>query len=304
MMKSHLIAMVTTVALAGASWQTGSASTSGFVDIDAVVVDAVGQPVRRLQPSDFELREDGRPAPVLTVEEISRDAEPYAREARLMALVLDDLAIPPMHTATMQDVARAFLARASVQDRIAVLQLSRRNQELLFGSLSDALIRIRNYTAEGRVSFDDATIDGWLSVVASISHQFGEADGRRKPIVAIGSLVLLDPLESTTRFRRGARSPWLETVAAAARANTVVYVVDPGGINNPLAPAIDSLTEQTGGLRFSTLNLSGAFAQIWRDIGHYYVLSYVPLRPRRVHSIAVSVKRPGIRVRARRVRGE
>src|SRR5262249_30876022 len=125
----------------------------------------------------------------------------------------------------------------------------------------------------------------------------------RRAIVAIGSPALLDPAEPGDRTRNGPWRKWVDAIGRAAQANAALYVIDPSGIPHPGSEAY-GLAEATGGQRFATLNVNGAFAQIWRDLTNYYVLSYVPLTPRPVHAIAVSVKRPGVRVRARRLRGE
>jgi VWFA-related protein len=68
------------------------------------------------------------------------------------------------------------------------------------------------------------------------------------------------------------------------------------------------LAEQTGGFAVANTNdLAGGFARIGNDVRDYYVLGYEPDHETfaskeespRLHSIAVKVKRPGVRVRTR-----
>ncbi|MBI2187916.1 MAG: VWA domain-containing protein [Acidobacteria bacterium] len=125
-----------------------------------------------------------------------------------------------------------------------------------------------------------------------------------------------------------------DAVAAATRANTAVYAIDPRGLS-AFEEAIESagtpsgvtpsqfsligqlesslrlsqqslqvLADQTGG--FAAINrndFGGAFARVVRENSSYYVLGYYPTNDRRdgrFRRIEVRVKRPGLQVRARR----
>jgi hypothetical protein len=305
-MQRGVVVLTLVAACVTVSWwrfSVGRVMAAGFVEIDAVVVDRAGRPVHGLRAEDFVLKEDKRLAPVLTAHEIiggiSGRHEPCA-----LAVVLDDASVLPPGTESMQRLAGAFLAPAAATDRIAIVRWSADRGELLFGHMNDALLAIRNYTAHGDVRFDEPTISGSLDLLAHVAGQFGEADGRRNTIVAIGSPVLLDPSEEWVRSHSGSRSRWVNAVARLAQANAVLYVVDANGANGYRPDAEDGLAAVSGGKRFSTLNVNAAFSAIWQDATNYYVLSYVPLTPRPVHDIGVSVIERGLRVRARQQRGE
>ena len=276
---------------------------AAFVEIDAVVLDRDGHSVHGLRTEDFVLREDKHVAPVLTVREIRTSAS-GAHEPCALAIVLDDTSVLPQGTEAMQRLAGAFLTHATTADRIAVVRWSEDRGELLFGHISDAFHAIRNYTAHGDLRFDEPTISGSLDLLGHVAEQFGDADGRRNTIIAIGNPDLLDPSDEWVRSHSGSRSRWVSTITRLAQANVALYVVDSNGINGYRPDAEDGLAAVSGGKRFSTLNVDAVLSEIWRDVTNYYVLSYVPLTPRPVHNINLSVTQRGLEVRARQQRGE
>lgn len=282
---------------------TRDASGAGFVEIDAVVTDRDGHPVHGLRASDFVLKEDHRVAPILTVHEVA-GVPSGSHEPCLLAVVLDDASVVPVGTDAMQRTAEAFLAPAAAADRIAIVSLSQTPSELLFGRLSDALLAIRHYTARGDVQFDEPTLSGWLALLAHVATQFSEADGRRNTVVAFGNPILLDPNVGAYRTLGGSSSRWMNAVARMAQANAALYVIDANGMNGYWPDADFGMAAESGGKRFSTLNVRRAFDEIWQDMTNYYVISYVPLTSRPLHDIDVSVAQRGMRIHARRQRGE
>jgi VWFA-related protein len=113
-----------------------------------------------------------------------------------------------------------------------------------------------------------------------------------------------------------------ELLNEANSANASFYPLDPRGlpvfdspISNPLPLAVDvaitrqretslrTLAEATDGLAMVNSNdLSGSFRKIVDDLSSYYLLGYYSSGKLdgKFHPIAVRVKRPGVRVRARR----
>lgn len=100
----------------------------GYVEIDAIVTDAAGQPIRDLTPSDFEVLEDGRPQAIelftrvdLPYErptaEARRAPEPDVRtnerafEGRVYVIVLDEMHTAALRTPLVRAAARRFLER-------------------------------------------------------------------------------------------------------------------------------------------------------------------------------------------------
>ena len=298
-----LTLLTATAIVASLRFSASRAMAAAFVEIDAVVLDRNGHPVHGLRTEDFVLKEDKHVAPVLTAHEITNSAA-GAHEPCALAIVLDDASVLPQGTEAMQRLAAAFLAPATAADRIAIVRWTEDRGELLFGHINDAFRAIRNYTAHGDARFDEPAIGGSLDLLAHTAAQFGEADGRRNTIVAIGNPDLLDPSEDWVRSHSGSRSRWVNAVTRLAQTNTVLYVVDANGINGYRPDAEDGLAAVSGGKRFSTLNTDAVLSEIWRDATNYYVLSYVPLTPRPLHDIDVSVSRRGLQVRARQQRGE
>jgi hypothetical protein len=221
----------------------GGAAGASFVDLDVVVLDRDGHPVHGLHTADFVVKEDRQVAPILTADEIAIPSH----ESRLMAVVLDDLSVLPQGTLALQSVGRALLAPATGADRFAVVRLSEDRGEVLFGRLTDALLRIRTYVALGTLQPDEGVLMRWLDRVADLASQFGDVDGRRKTIVAVGNSRLLDPVEPWDRSRGGQWSKWTEAVARAAQANVALYVIDSAGLSSPRADAPDGLATVTGG---------------------------------------------------------
>ena len=68
----------------------------------------------------------------------------------------------------------------------------------------------------------------------------------------------------------------------------------------------NSVADATGGEVFmNTLDLNRPIDVVRRDTGNYYLLGYWPnASGRELHSVDVKVNRRGVKVRARRVRGE
>lgn len=295
--------LTASLAIASSRFVARSAFAGAFVEIDAIVLDRGGRPVHGLRAEDFVLKEDKRVAAILTAQETHSDAS-GAHEASALAVVLDDVSVLPTGTEPMQHLTEALLAPATAADRIAIVRWNEDRGVLLFGRLSDALLAIRDYTALGNVRFDEPTISSSLDLFAQVAGQFPEVEGRRNTIVAIGNPTLLDPSELWVRTHSGSRSRWSNAVARLAQANTALYVVDPSGLTGYRPDADDGLAAVSGGKRFSSLDINRVFAEIWRDVTNYYVLSYVPLTPRPVHDIDVSVSRRGLQVRARQQRGE
>ena len=131
------------------------------------------------------------------------------------------------------------------------------------------------------------------------------------------------------RDDRGLTADMQAVLAAAARANVAVYAFDPRGLRhiNPdglsgngaevsaavladnrtrilRAAMLRELAERTGGAAAVDSNDTlTPLARVAEESSHYYLLGYTPTDARRdgrFHSIDVRVRRPGLRVAARR----
>jgi VWFA-related protein len=100
-----------------------------YVEVDASVTDAAGNPVQDLTAADFEVLEDGKPQtiaafslvnipveraerPLFAAAPVERDVQTnYEANGRVYVIVLDDLHIHPLRTARVKAAARRFIER-------------------------------------------------------------------------------------------------------------------------------------------------------------------------------------------------
>lgn len=172
-----------------------------------------------------------------------------------------------------------------------------------------------------------------LGVVEDVAKWMGDIQGVRKSVLLFSEGIDYDIYEP---FNRGSASAIVEyaraAVAAAQRANVTVYAVDPRGLGDgeavfaagySLYPQLEftsvrgawrelllsqesliSLADETGGLAvIRTNDLASGLGRIVRDASAYYSLGYYSdstRTPGRLRKIEVKVKRPGLRVRARK----
>src|SRR6187399_1300934 len=118
-------------------------ATANFIEIDASVTDATGAFVRGLTADDFEIREDGRPAPIALLSlvdiPVERADRPLYRstaiepdvvtnaavtEGRLYVLVMDSLHVDASRSAIARQQARRFVERyLGANDLAAVVHI-------------------------------------------------------------------------------------------------------------------------------------------------------------------------------------
>lgn len=140
-----------------------------LVEVDAVVVDGDGNPVRGLTAGDFVVRDRGRPQTIATFQEVSRDPAPTASPAarplpvrrdvadnripaadRIVVLVVDDLHIYKGRTDRAKTIARRVLTDLGDGSMMAVLFTSgNRSTEVTDDPalLSDALDTLKGRQA-------------------------------------------------------------------------------------------------------------------------------------------------------------
>ncbi len=174
-----------------------------------------------------------------------------------------------------------------------------------------------------------------LETMRDVAQWMANVPGRRKSVVLFSEGIDYDIYDvfnnrSASSLMYDAR----EAIAAAQRANVSIYAVDPRGLTQlgdeaitvgsvSQDPNVDfgtsrgfnrelllaqeslmSLAEETGGLAIVRTNdIAGGLDRIVRDTSRYYVIGYVTdpkQEPGKFRKIEVKVKRPGLRVRARR----
>jgi VWFA-related protein len=110
-----------------------------YVEVDAAVTDAAGNPVAGLTAADFEVLEDGKPQkiaaftpvdipiekaerPLFAASPIERDVQSNRQATgRVYLLVIDDLHIQPLGTARVKAAARGFIERYLGQNDLAAI---------------------------------------------------------------------------------------------------------------------------------------------------------------------------------------
>ena len=288
-------------ATAGAQRGAPAQPSIDLVVIDVAVTDRKGVPVLDLAAGDFRIKEDGEAVAIKTFEAVRATSDGDRDTGRTVALLLDDVGVPPLGTTTIQQLAKAVLSQTREGDEISVVRLHGRGDEA-YGDTIVALDRINAYRA-GLAPFSpvNAQVEA-LRQITAMSRQLAITEGRRKALVCIGIQIVCDVTEPGFDARPSLAAAWREAVATAAQANVAVYAIIPGrvGIRG------GGIAEATGGLTYGSLSdFREPIEALWNDSGAHYLLGYWPGPKRRsVHSISVSVNRPQVRVRARRQRGE
>jgi VWFA-related protein len=216
------------------------------------------------------------------------------------------------------------------RDRAAAIRLI---DELMGQRLLDKTIGERRFPGHN----DDAgRLDHYQRLCAAIrdvSMASRDMAGRRKTVILLSEGSSLGAGMSGMTSRQyvpaGAAHVMQEALAAAAAGNIAIYTVNPAGLDTPDNDLIigfgvvtgqmlgDILTEArqakemlrdfaalTGGVSLvDTNDVLGSIDRAMRDASSHYVLSYEPAIPAKgteYRGIEVKVRRPGVRVLARR----
>ena len=237
-------------------------------------------------------------------------------------------------------MARAAAAQATTAQQqaaaaagadLSVSQAAANQAESAFGARNaDPMAVRRNSTAiisDGAITDnDDAAVEALeraritLRTLRTVADGLGGIPGRRKAI-----LYFSEGLPVTAR----AADPVAElsrVTAAAARANVTIYTFDPRGLDLHMgaellatgvspstqlqqkrrlsAEMLRSLAAETGGAAaIETNDLGPALERVASESSHYYLIGYAPTdaaHDGRYRPIDVRVKRPGLRVSARK----
>ncbi len=178
-----------------------------------------------------------------------------------------------------------------------------------------------------------------LQTLRGVGELLGSVEGRRKAILFVSEGIdydlygLVAPNTPGADFmNRGPMGPAIvaeirRTIGEAARSNTAIYCLDPGGLTSglqgitearsrPVSPTalyaerhqrfdnLRVLSGETGGLAVLNKNdYADSFRQVVEDTSRYYLLGYHPTNQEQdgeYRTIRVKVKRPGLEVRARK----
>ncbi len=295
--------------------QPAAAAPADFVHIDAIVTDSRGLPVETLAPADFELREDGDPQALTGVQPMGAP--------RLIGVYLDEYFVSAANTAVVKDALDGFIDALSPDDRVVIMRpldslltiALTQDRAALHAAVAAFEGRRGNY--EPRSSFERSSMFGdraradeqraqstWSTLNALTLHLANLGTGR-------SSVLLVSEQADPIVRRRGFEGlPTSSSVTRAAnRSNVSIYVFDPRDAAQRAASPDEGpnllrvLADDTDGALFSGPDGAAAGLRAMRnDASSYYMLTYRSARRRDgvFHAVEVSVKRPGLKVRARK----
>ena len=310
-----------------------------LVRVDVTVMDRNGEPLQDLQPSDFEIKEDGVVQAVETVQFVRLNgqtppelkesiairspehatAEAAKEDVRLFVLFLDDYHVDkaPQIMIPLRRTLKAFVDKIGPYDLVAVV-------DPLTPLTHIAFTRDRNRVMEVVQKFEGRR--GELFPVRSAAE---EAQQSQRNIWELRAGVTLDALNAVAvhlgGLREGRKSilfvsqgppmnlrsvNWQrmeDVVRSANRGNVTIHTLDP----RPLGSSefggnfvLRRFSDETGGRAiFNTNDHAEYLTNIFNDASTYYLVGYTPTREMadgKFHKIDVEVKRPRVRVVARR----
>ena len=272
-----------------------------LVELDVVALDRSEKPVTDLRQEDFTIKEDGRRVDLKTFAMVTALGSSQPDDGRVVTLLMDDIGVPLAGTSRMQQIAPVVLAPMGDGDELSIVRLSSRSDEA-FGDVDTARHRIAGYRGGAAPFQRRDTSETVLKAITKIARQLEPIDHRRKVILCLGMTAVCDVGEPQLGGDSPDRSLWVDALAATARANASLYVVDPTGARGS-AFTSDGLARLTGGRSFHENDFAPPGEAIWREAGHYYLIGYWPGESKReLHAIDVSVARKGVHALARQRR--
>lgn len=232
-----------------------------------------------LRQSDFELRENGD---LQAITNFAAGVFPLS-----VAIGIDrSFSMSGTRLSQAKTAAQVFIGELRPQDQAMVLAIGSQVEVLAPLSTDRAAqeVAINKLDAFGTTGLHDAVI--------TAIDEVQPAKGRR-------ALVLLS--DGNDRYSQASAADALDR---ARRSDVMIY---PIAVGQTRAPLFAELATLTGGRSFYTrdgASLAETLRSIARELRQQYLLGYTPSRPPVAgsgewRSIGVTVKRPGVRVRAR-----
>jgi Ca-activated chloride channel family protein len=276
---TSLVAAAIAVLAAAAPSQAQFTSGVNVVEVYASVTDARGEPVKGLTRDDFEVRENGQ---LQEVSAFTAGDFPLA-----VAVAIDrSFSMAGQRLELAKAGARAFLGELRPRDEAMVIAVGSQIEAVapLSTDRSQQTAAVLRLDAFGTTGLHDAII----SAIDAVQP----AKGRR-------ALVLLS--DGDDRYSQASAEAALER---ARRADVMIYPIALGKARPALFAELATLT---GGRSYHITDpnrLPETLRAIARELREQYLLGYTPRTPivagsDEWRSIAVTVKRPGVQVRAR-----
>jgi Ca-activated chloride channel homolog len=256
------------------------------VPVYATVLDRTGRLVPGLTQADFEILDNGRPAPITL---FSNEPQPFT-----VVVMLDTSASMTEHLRLLNRAAEQFLIRMLPVDRAQVgafndkLQLSG-----TFTSDRDVLIAALDDMQFGNATRLYDAIDFSLEALQGV-------EGRRVVLIFTDG----DDSASRTRFGNALARARDEEVMVYSIGLEVHYFNGANWVRTRPDRNLRRIAAETGGGFFElkkTDELATTFTRVAQELRSQYLLGFVPeTLDGRVHKLEVRVKTPGTTVRARR----
>jgi Ca-activated chloride channel homolog len=255
--------------------------TSGvnLVEVYASVTDAQGQPVKGLTQGDFELRENG---------DVQTIANFAAGDFPLSAAVAIDRSFSVAGT-------KLSLAKAAAQTFLAELRSNDEAMIIAVGSQVEAVAPLSTDRAAQRAAIDRLDAFGTTGLHDAIIHALDAvqpAKGRR-------ALIVLS--DGDDRYSQATTTDALDR---ARHSDVMVFPIALGRTRPPLFAELASLTGGRSAHATDGNTLTQTMRAIAQELRWQYLLGYTPTKPpvpgaNEWRSIAVAVKKPEMKVRAR-----
>jgi len=303
------------------------------MNINPMRVDAVRSAAREFIESYFGA---GDVAAVVYTSGRVDASQDFTTDPRLLVASVEKFMGRGVQSTAMEAVAKYYSDRMNLESDPATSGLPPEKIDELAADMQDARKRTLGTNAKPTVDIQDferaQRMITVLDTVRTLAESLAPLRGRRKAIVMFSeglNYQLTEPfgMRSVSDVLRAMQ----DTLNASARMNVSFFTIDPRGLDGAgndfmqmrgpgmpggatqaaiaeeLQRSQDSLrvlADETGG--FATLNtadFSSAFDRIVQTNSQYYLVGYTPpphAQNGRFHSIEVRVKRPGVKIAARR----
>lgn len=301
-----------------------------LVEVDVIVTDAKGQPVRGLTADDFELREDDKPVEIRSFDAIelpepdtlevprpppAASGSVYrdnlrALEGSIYIIVLD-FGTHPGKFDRVRNSVLALTEQLGPTDQVAMLSTG--GQRAYQVEFTNDRTRLAKAVERLVVAPGSNVMESIPGLIERIARQLRPIPARRKVMALISEGFYWDPEKPEYQL----------ALEAARRANLAIYPFDPKYVdsidemieiesvegatearikNRQSVEGLQVLAANTGGRATVRTNfLADGVRRMVAENRTYYLLRYYSPSPQdgKFHRISVRTRRPGLQVRAR-----
>jgi VWFA-related protein len=327
----------TAIVAVAAARVTGQAQQPVFkaaaihVQVDVIATDKNDKPVTDLTADDFEIRQKGVVQTIADFERVSippidrkidltaplppppdafTNAPPPANARAFVFLIFD----PGTDIIPFKRMMASFISALQPSDEVAIVYPGRWDVSQDFTTDTGKLIRAVNNIGKSKIF---VPVD-WYTQVHSVMRALADSRDRRRVLVLV---------EGAHPIKYPFPAEYLDTFQTAIRLNIPIYTINPNGLQAPSLGLEGHLEDQVpnglgrirgqqegeAGLKTIAENTNGrAFVNDWNvpqaaatlvgENNSYYLLGFYPSpyeADGKFHDIDVTVKRPGVRIRAR-----